>query len=400
MFGSQILDVAIGMIFVFLLLSLMCSALNEIIEARLKNRAKSLEVGIRNLLGNDELADDFYKHALIGALFKNAQKPSYIPSRTFALALMNIVAPRTDGDGSNPVQSFRETVSRIKDDSYTAPIKNALIALADDAQGDINKLRTNIEDWYDDTMDRVSGWYKRRTHTIIIFLGLGIAVALNADSAYIARNLANDAALRNSLVSAAQAFAANEKSATSANRVPAQQAPATSAGSKGAAPGSSTGVPGNTNASNSTNKSVGSQNNSGPARSDGTPSASGSPAAKRSPSPPSTNAPAESNVEQSSTSPETTFDDNLRKIRDLGLPIGWNIETSDPHLKWPGLRIWQPGIVTAWYEQLRFHWLVWILTALAISLGAPFWFDMLNKLIVVRSTVKPKEKSQDEPSKS
>ncbi len=43
MFGSQILDVAIGMIFVFLLLSLMCSALNEIIEAKLKNRAKSLE---------------------------------------------------------------------------------------------------------------------------------------------------------------------------------------------------------------------------------------------------------------------------------------------------------------------------------------------------------------------
>jgi len=34
----------------------------------------------------------------------------------------------------------------------------------------------------------------------------------------------------------------------------------------------------------------------------------------------------------------------------------------------------------------------WNLTA-CISLGAPFWFDMLNKLIVVRSTVKPKEKS-------
>jgi hypothetical protein len=397
MFGSQILDVAIGMIFVFLLLSLMCSALNETIEARLKNRAKSLELGIRNLLGDDKLADDFYNHALIGALFKDNQKPSYIPSRTFALALMNIVAPSA-GDGSNPVQSFREAVSRIKDDSYAAPIKNALIALADDAQGDINKLRANIENWYDDTMDRVSGWYKRRTHTIIIFLGLGIAVALNADSAYIARNLANDAALRNSLVSAAQAFAAKEKPASPAR--PAQDVPATSAGGKGAAPSDNTSVPSNSNAEKSANKSGGSPSNSATVKSNGTPPASGSPPAKRSPSPPSTNAPPDSKVEQPSASAETTFDENLRKISDLGLPIGWNIETSDAHLKWPGLRIWQPGVVTAWYEQIRFHWLGWILTALAISLGAPFWFDMLNKLIVVRSTVKPKEKSQDEPSKS
>jgi len=41
----------------------------------------------------------------------------------------------------------------------------------------------------------------------------------------------------------------------------------------------------------------------------------------------------------------------------------------------------------------------WLVTALALSLGAPFWFDLLNKFIVVRSTVKPKEKSPEEQSK-
>ena len=41
----------------------------------------------------------------------------------------------------------------------------------------------------------------------------------------------------------------------------------------------------------------------------------------------------------------------------------------------------------------------WVMTALAISLGAPFWFDTLNKFMVVRSTVKPREKSQAEASK-
>jgi len=41
----------------------------------------------------------------------------------------------------------------------------------------------------------------------------------------------------------------------------------------------------------------------------------------------------------------------------------------------------------------------WFLTACAISLGAPLWFDLLNKISVVRSTVKPQEKSPEEPSK-
>jgi hypothetical protein len=40
----------------------------------------------------------------------------------------------------------------------------------------------------------------------------------------------------------------------------------------------------------------------------------------------------------------------------------------------------------------------WFITALAATLGAPFWFDVLNKVMVIRSTVKPKEKSPDEAS--
>jgi len=58
--------------------------------------------------------------------------------------------------------------------------------------------------------------------------------------------------------------------------------------------------------------------------------------------------------------------------------------------------MWSGGTAV---EQLQSHFLGWLLTALAISLGAPFWFDLLNKFIVVRSTVKPKEKSPEEKSK-
>ena len=40
----------------------------------------------------------------------------------------------------------------------------------------------------------------------------------------------------------------------------------------------------------------------------------------------------------------------------------------------------------------------YVATAAALTLGAPFWFDVLNKIMVIRSTVKPREKSQEEGS--
>jgi hypothetical protein len=114
------------------------------------------------------------------------------------------------------------------------------------------------------------------------------------------------------------------------------------------------------------------------------------PTAKASPTPP---LPAACLKDESS--PECKYEKSLVKIQSLGLPMGWD-SSDDIQQQWPGWHWKGPG---GWWNQLYWHWLGWLLTALAISLGAPFWFDMLNKLIVVRSTVKPKEKSQDEPSK-
>ena len=54
MFGSAIFEVAIGLVFIYLLMSLICSAVNEMIEAKLKNRATDLEKGIRELLAEKD----------------------------------------------------------------------------------------------------------------------------------------------------------------------------------------------------------------------------------------------------------------------------------------------------------------------------------------------------------
>src|SRR5437660_2943809 len=88
-FGSTVLEIAIGVIFVYLLMSLLCSALAEFFESLFKFRARDLEKGIGKLLGSPKLTQQFFKHAMVKPLFEG-RKPSYIPARTFSLALWNM----------------------------------------------------------------------------------------------------------------------------------------------------------------------------------------------------------------------------------------------------------------------------------------------------------------------
>ncbi|MDQ2710934.1 MAG: hypothetical protein M3Y72_06075 [Acidobacteriota bacterium] len=379
MFNSPILEVAIGMIFFYLLLSLICSALNEIIEAGLQNRANDLEHGIRRLLDDpdpagwsffrnaankiaklfrritgrekqalalvrpktDGLASRLYRHAFIQGLYKDPHNlPSYIPARNFALALLDIVAPGQHGTAGTtratasqpntliingnapppalPTPPLTNLRSALADPNNVRSerVRDALIALIDAADDDPVRVRENIEGWFNNTTDRIAGWYKRRTQIIILILGMSLAIVLNADTVLVLNTLWHNSALRSSLASQAEQYAQ------------------------------------------------------------------------------------EIRVEQKGN---TSVDqERVRKVQSelasLGLPIGWDGQ-DDAH-RAPIFTLAQPGN-TFWssMHQCGLHWLGWLLTSLAISLGAPFWFDLLNKFIVVRSTVKPKEKSQEDQSK-
>src|SRR5215218_7093503 len=205
MFGSEILEVVIGIVFIYLLLSIMCSALREGIESYFKTRAAYLEYGIRELLHDrtgDGIAKNFFKHPLINSLFSgeyqkgenkkpaliaNGRKlPSYIPSKNFALALMDIAArgAETDVVSSDPnaplisLQSIRMNIVNIEN----IHVQRALLTAIDTAQGDLNRVQANLEAWYDSAMDRVSGWYKRSTQWVIFWIALVLAVGLNVNT--------------------------------------------------------------------------------------------------------------------------------------------------------------------------------------------------------------------------
>src|ERR1700730_14479199 len=220
MFGSEIVEVAIGMVFIYLLLSLICSTISELMERKLKNRAADLERGLRELLNDPDgssLVKQVYDHGMISGLFKGTYDPSksktnlpsYIPARSSALAIRGIVLPNSSGLAS--ADRSRQAIAQIEN----PPVKKALLAMLAAAQDDLNKFRDNIENWFNSTMDRVSGWDKRRSQLIVFALGFAIAMAMNVNSVTIANDLWLHKAQRDALVAAARGYSERHQQAAS-----------------------------------------------------------------------------------------------------------------------------------------------------------------------------------------
>ena len=421
MFNTTVIDVVIGLVFVYLLLSLMCSAANEMIEGWLKNRAADLERGLRELLKDPQgngLVKKVYDHPLISGLFEGTydpqevgklkralgklKLPSYIPARTFALVLLDTALPaKPDAAGGTATSTPSAMTTEAESRDAFAKLRNnisgldnpevekALLSLVDAADNDVAKARENIEKWFDASMDRVSGWYKRRSQVFVFVIGIFLTIGVNADSVLIARRLSADKVMRESLVSAAQSFAKVDAEETAKNAASAKASPSPNESSAKPKPSPS---PASSPSPGGASTALGASP---------TPKASVSPTPNTSPTASPTPSPATATTTEKDkpdcNTPQCRYRDSLTELQSLSLPIGWASGVEGQ--PWPGLHFWEGAFWVNWATQFRVHIFGWLLTALAISLGAPFWFDLLNKFIVVRATVKPQEKSPEEKSK-
>lgn len=86
-------------------------------------------------------------------------------------------------------------------------LRRPLQLLLDESDNDLDRFKTNIEIWFNDSMDRVGGIYKRTVQYALFFLGFAFAISLNVDTIVLANRLSHDSALRVALVSNAEAAA-------------------------------------------------------------------------------------------------------------------------------------------------------------------------------------------------
>jgi len=239
---SRIVDVAIGLAFVFATVAGLVSLITAGVASLLQLRTDFLLRGLRSLLDGDHKAAtaSFTNELLNTGLFvtqgrktpaadagldvsANVKRrwhrvlpagrrklrtsrealdvlPSYISSRTFARSLVVMLAV---GDPDDP------TIDRVRDSIANmgeTPLRTSLITCLNVAEGHIDRFHAAVEQWYDDHMDRVSGWYKRHLSRISFAVGVVLVLLLNANAIRIGEALWTDGILRDAI--AGQAIAA------------------------------------------------------------------------------------------------------------------------------------------------------------------------------------------------
>ncbi len=427
MFGSMVLEIAIGIIFVFLLLGLVISAACELISSIMDWRAKDLEEGIRRMLGDSrfpkmvpknhesspddpagtQLADDFYNHPLIKSLHQKHRKPSYIPAKTFVLVLLDIITP-TAGIGPNVLQEVRDGIEKLPSSS----LKQTLAIILNEANQDLEKFKDGIEAWFNNSMQRVSGWYKERTQYVNFFLAVFVVVGLNADSLSIVKALATSDTLRQAIVARAEAYVKETtpqqptSSAPPVTTTSPSPAPSVSAPSPSVVPPASVASP-----SPTAPRTPASATSTSPAPPTGV--ASPSPASSVSiPSPsPASPAATPSAIDETKVAAsefKKSVDQIRRDVEGIGIPFGWedpnkvSPEDDTDKRRWPGWFPHEEGFknwLDQWFSVILYHFFGWLITIVAVSFGAPFWFDILGKIITIRSSGKrPVNVHQDDSS--
>jgi hypothetical protein len=209
---SAILDVVIGIVFVFLVFSLIVSGIGELISKALAWRSRHLWRALRMLVdgespsmmrdqrptkdvSGESLTDRLYAHPLIrqleGRNLMQRSRLSRIPRNDFARAVIDIVAPNDTAPSS--VERVREQVQGWDEGN---PMRAPLLALAAEAEGRLSTLRDGIGEWFDARMATLSAAYRRHVKWLLLGIAIVVTLAFNVDSIRAAGALYGDEALR------------------------------------------------------------------------------------------------------------------------------------------------------------------------------------------------------------
>ena len=249
MFNNAVLNVVIGLVFIFLLYSLLATALHEALANIFQSRANTLYKGVKQMLTNRNLKQNtfalignfirckfidlwqwlkswvsdkevktlynrFYHHPIIKNYGENAvfSKPSYLNPENFSSILIDTIK-NLDPEKELLTADFgtiKDIVYRYSQDEQQknngTPAKKlaspnnfpAKVEIQDrvidcetfkilnyhlnEAAGDLNVFKHRLEEWFNNSMDRVSGWYKRHTQFMLLLIGLFLAIGLNIDT--------------------------------------------------------------------------------------------------------------------------------------------------------------------------------------------------------------------------
>ena len=222
---DAILEIAIGLVLTWLILSVATMEVQDIINNLFNKRAKFLEESILQMFrGEKGFVKEFYDHPAIQVLHtKNflgkSKKPSYIPDAVFAevafeifvnlgveedklheddISIAKIINKVDDITQENPELGYflRRLIPEFKGKETISKFKRA--------EANAVELKANAAIWFDTTMTRASYLYKEKAKTVAFIVGISLATVFNVDTIHITQQLWREPTLRQSLVAQAQ----------------------------------------------------------------------------------------------------------------------------------------------------------------------------------------------------
>ena len=339
MFNSIFLSIAISLVFLFLLLAIMVTAINEIILTFSRSKARQLEFFLKKLFFEDrqwiKVFNGIRRSPFITVLKKKPKSfPSSIPPENFSTALLAYL-----GDNTLTIEAVKKGLEQHKDpESEFYTLMKAIMS----QDPDIEQLRKEVDKIFNNAMDRLTGWYKLNAKILSLIVSLLLCASLNIDSITITRNLYNNKDKAEQIASfAATASKYFEKNDSS-------QVVFTS------------GI--------DTLAYIKSENTA----------LTKSMAGK-----------AISGIDTTGKKSEQQLVRSYNIMANLDLPIGWTKVNlpENTHNGWKNFGLWLLKLLGI------------IITAAAVSLGAPFWFDILNKVSPMKSS-SPKATAAQAPARA
>lgn len=376
-FDSPLFESIICMILIYALLSLLVSTITEAINSYFKERGsllyKTLSQGFNDNL-NVNFAQLLYTHPAIENLKKdNTSLPQYISPQMFSNSLVDVVSNYARDYMYNEdnklielktgqpeiFDRFKAGIEKMQHTDLKLLLLNMVekSALQATQAEKLNALNQQLQQWFNDQMERTSGWYKVFLRTRLFWISLVVVIALNVDSVHLFQTLYRSPGLRAQLQPIAENLADNYDKLgndTSITKLERAYRAAAATQIKNDSARVDTALVNNTAKIINQLRQLDSITK---------------------------------NIDSSRTEALKRASKQIDDIASLGLPIGWKLENAP--LSW----FTKPVAMTngyfaahkTWSWSNMFVYLLGILiSAVSLSFGAPFWFDLLLKAVNIR----------------
>lgn len=230
MFDSYLVELVIGMCFLFAVLGIVTSALTEVVLSYTKVRAKHLQEWL--IQWSDQLLStqagpaakgsfsmaELLRHPLIASQGRHEELPSYVASGQLAAALLQTLAmPFSESCVGQDLKSaearLRTHIRGLPGDGLQRALEAVLdsaVTKAADGTALIESLKNETAAWIDASMGRIEGWTKRRAKLISLVAAFVVCGAFNVSALEVLRVLSSDTQARAQLAATAVSYAAKD----------------------------------------------------------------------------------------------------------------------------------------------------------------------------------------------